>query len=48
MQALRPLKRTIQRLLQDPLSMRILEGGFREGDMVRAEAKKGEIEFSKK
>jgi len=28
----RPLKRTIQRLVQDPLAMRILEGEFREGD----------------
>jgi ATP-dependent Clp protease ATP-binding subunit ClpB len=43
----RPLKRTIQRMLQDPLSMRILEGGFREGDTVRADAQKGDIEFSK-
>jgi ATP-dependent Clp protease ATP-binding subunit ClpA len=35
-------------LLQDPLSMRILEGEFREGDKVRADVKKGEIEFAKK
>ncbi|MBI4725724.1 ATP-dependent chaperone ClpB [candidate division TA06 bacterium] len=43
----RPLKRTIQRLLQDPLSMRILEGEFKDGDMVKAEVKKGEIVFAK-
>ncbi|MBU1575853.1 MAG: ATP-dependent chaperone ClpB [Candidatus Edwardsbacteria bacterium] len=43
----RPLKRAIQRLLQDPLSMMILEGAFKEGDTVRAEAKKGEIIFNK-
>jgi ATP-dependent Clp protease ATP-binding subunit ClpA len=43
----RPLKRTIQRLLQDPLSMKMLEGEFREGDTVRAEARKGEIVFNK-
>ncbi|MEA2683323.1 MAG: ATP-dependent Clp protease ATP-binding subunit ClpB [Chloroflexota bacterium] len=33
----RPLKRTIQRLVQDPLAMRILEGEFREGDTVRVD-----------
>jgi ATP-dependent Clp protease ATP-binding subunit ClpB len=30
----RPLKRTIQRLVLDPLAMRVLEGEFREGDRV--------------
>ena len=43
----RPLKRAIQRLLQDPLSMRILEGEFKDGDTVKAEVKKGEIVFQK-
>ncbi|MBI5804582.1 ATP-dependent chaperone ClpB [candidate division TA06 bacterium] len=43
----RPLKRAIQRLLQDPLSMRILEGEFKDGDTVKAEVKKGEIIFTK-
>ncbi len=33
----RPLKRTIQRLLQDPLSVEILEGKFKAGDTVRAD-----------
>ena len=28
----RPLKRTIQRLVLDPLACRVLEGEFREGD----------------
>src|SRR5207249_1708427 len=28
----RPLKRTIQRLIQDPLALRLLEGEFKEGD----------------
>ncbi len=32
----RPLKRVIQRMLQDPLAMRILEGEFPEGSKVRA------------
>jgi ATP-dependent Clp protease ATP-binding subunit ClpB len=30
----RPLKRTIQRRILDPLAMRVLEGEFREGDRV--------------
>ena len=32
----RPLKRVIQRSLQDPLALAILEGTFREGDTVEA------------
>jgi len=35
----RPLKRVIQRLVQDPLAMRILEGEFPEGSKVRVDAK---------
>jgi ATP-dependent Clp protease ATP-binding subunit ClpB len=31
----RPLKRAIQRELQDPLAMQVLSGAFREGDTVR-------------
>ncbi len=31
----RPLKRVIQRYLQDPLAMDLLEGGLREGDTVQ-------------
>ena len=34
----RPLKRTIQRLIQDPLALKILEHGFAEGDTVTADA----------
>jgi ATP-dependent Clp protease ATP-binding subunit ClpB len=34
----RPLKRTIQRLIQDPLAVKILEGQFQEGDKVRIDA----------
>jgi ATP-dependent Clp protease ATP-binding subunit ClpB len=33
----RPLKRAIQRLLQNPLALAILEGKFSDGDIVRAE-----------
>jgi ATP-dependent Clp protease ATP-binding subunit ClpB len=35
----RPLRRAIQRWLQDPLSMAILEGGYGEGDVVVATLK---------
>jgi ATP-dependent Clp protease ATP-binding subunit ClpB len=34
----RPLKRVIQRMVQDPLSMRILEGDFPEGSKIVADA----------
>jgi ATP-dependent Clp protease ATP-binding subunit ClpB len=39
----RPLKRTIQRRLLDPLALKVLQGEFREGDAVRADAAGGEI-----
>jgi ATP-dependent Clp protease ATP-binding subunit ClpB len=35
----RPLKRVIQRLVQDPLAMKILEGEFPEGSKVLADAR---------
>jgi ATP-dependent Clp protease ATP-binding subunit ClpB len=31
----RPLKRAIQRELQDPLALQILSGEFKEGDVIR-------------
>ncbi len=34
----RPLRRTVQRLVQDPLAMRILDGSVLPGDLVRVEA----------
>ncbi|MDQ6721456.1 MAG: ATP-dependent chaperone ClpB [Candidatus Dormibacteraeota bacterium] len=43
----RPLKRAIQRLLQDPLAMMLLEGKFSEGDTVEVDVKGGELSFSK-
>jgi ATP-dependent Clp protease ATP-binding subunit ClpB len=43
----RPLKRTIQRELQDPLALKILEGEFDDGDVVMAEVKDGELAFAK-
>jgi ATP-dependent Clp protease ATP-binding subunit ClpB len=43
----RPLKRAIQRRLLDPLAMRVLQGDFREGDVVRVDAGAGELTFEK-
>jgi ATP-dependent Clp protease ATP-binding subunit ClpB len=43
----RPLKRTIQREILDPLAMRVLQGDFVEGDTVRIDAPGGEIVFEK-
>jgi ATP-dependent Clp protease ATP-binding subunit ClpB len=43
----RPLKRAIQRLLENPLAMRLLEGEFAEGDVVRVDAEGGELSFAK-
>jgi len=39
----RPLKRVIQRRLQDPIAMAILEGRFSEGDSVLVDANDGQI-----
>ena len=44
----RPLKRAIQKHLLDPLSLAVLEGGFKEGDHITAEMKNGKVEFVKK
>jgi ATP-dependent Clp protease ATP-binding subunit ClpB len=43
----RPLKRVIQRQLVDKLALKILEGEFREGDVVRVDAREGEIVFER-
>jgi ATP-dependent Clp protease ATP-binding subunit ClpB len=42
----RPLKRTIQRLIQDPLAVKILEGEFKEGDRVKIDAGDDALVFS--
>jgi len=45
----RPLKRTIQRLIQNPLAMKLIEGEFKEGDVVvidRDTGGNGLIKFS--
>jgi ATP-dependent Clp protease ATP-binding subunit ClpB len=41
----RPLKRTIQHLVQDPLAMKILDGSVKEGDRITVDAKDGELIF---
>jgi ATP-dependent Clp protease ATP-binding subunit ClpB len=43
----RPLKRTIQRRVLDPLALRVLEGEFGEGDAIAVDARGGQIEFEK-
>jgi ATP-dependent Clp protease ATP-binding subunit ClpB len=41
----RPLKRTIQRLVQDPLAMKILEGSIQEGNRIEMDVRDGEVIF---
>jgi ATP-dependent Clp protease ATP-binding subunit ClpB len=41
----RPLKRTIQRRVLDPLAMRVLEGEFREGDRVTVDVGENGLTF---
>ncbi|HTM03797.1 MAG TPA: ATP-dependent chaperone ClpB [Vicinamibacterales bacterium] len=43
----RPLKRTIQRRVLDPLALRVLEGEFREGDRVIVDVGTGGLTFNK-
>jgi ATP-dependent Clp protease ATP-binding subunit ClpB len=43
----RPLKRTIQRQLLDPLALKVLEGEFGEGDTIRVDASGGGLTFAK-
>ena len=41
----RPLKRALQRLVENPLAQRLLEGEFAEGDTIRVDAQNGELVF---
>jgi len=43
----RPLKRAIQRLVENPLAMQLLEGAFVDGDRITAYADRGEIVFER-
>jgi ATP-dependent Clp protease ATP-binding subunit ClpA len=43
----RPLKRAIQRLIENPLAQHLLAADFSEGDTVLVDAENGEIAFTK-
>ena len=43
----RPLKRAIQRLLENPLSLELLEGRFADGDTVGVDARDGDLVFER-
>jgi ATP-dependent Clp protease ATP-binding subunit ClpB len=43
----RPLKRALQRLVENPLALRLLEGEFSDGDVVRVDARDGELIFER-
>jgi len=43
----RPLKRAIQRLVENPLAKQLLEGAFADGDTVMVDAADGELTFER-
>jgi ATP-dependent Clp protease ATP-binding subunit ClpB len=43
----RPLKRAIQRQLENPLALRLLEGEFAPGDTIRVDAQNDDLAFTK-
>jgi ATP-dependent Clp protease ATP-binding subunit ClpB len=43
----RPLKRVIQRRLQNPIALELLEGNFSEGDTIRVERRGDELRFER-
>ena len=43
----RPLKRAIQKLVLDPLSLDMLDGKFKDGDVVEGGMEKGIVTFKK-
>ncbi|MGD8596890.1 MAG: AAA family ATPase, partial [Anaerolineae bacterium] len=43
----RPLKRVIQRQVQDPLALRLLQGDFQDGDRVQVDAVDGRLIFDR-
>ena len=44
----RPLKRTIQEQLLNPLALKLLEGEFKPGDKIMVGARSGELIFEKR
>jgi ATP-dependent Clp protease ATP-binding subunit ClpB len=43
----RPLKRAIQRQVENPLALRLLAGDFADGDTIRVDAQHGELVFER-
>jgi ATP-dependent Clp protease ATP-binding subunit ClpB len=43
----RPMKRAIQRLIQDPLSLKLLQGDYATGDTVVVDAADGKLKFDR-
>ncbi len=43
----RPLKRALQRLVENPLAQRLLEGEFAEGETILVDAQNGELVFER-
>jgi len=43
----RPLKRAIQRMIENPLAQKLLQGDFLPGDTIRATVNDGRLEFDK-
>ncbi len=43
----RPLKRAIQRLVENPLALRLLDGSFADGDTILVDAHDGAVAFEK-
>jgi len=41
----RPLKRTLQRRVQNPLAMKLLKGEFRPGQVIEVDFERGEYQF---
>ena len=44
----RPLKRVIQKYVQDPIAMKLLKGEFREKDLIHADLEGGKIKLTSK
>ncbi|HET9089903.1 MAG TPA: AAA family ATPase, partial [Acidimicrobiales bacterium] len=42
----RPLKRVIQRRVEDPLALKVLEGTYRDGDTITVDSRDGQLVFT--
>ena len=43
----RPLKRAVQRLIENPLAKQLLAGEFQDGETIRVDARNGELRFER-